>query len=130
MKEEAVKEILKAYFKERNLQNPYAEKAFCRVMTVAEDAEERQKRYQEYDVKLLDSPFTAEEFSDALERWSWNCNLAEIAKELQDFGLSPDDSEGCEVCEEMFVEFFGNDGRNTTEARGNWETIIDILEVF
>ena len=71
----------------------------------------------------------------ALERckaWNWNCNVAEIAKELIDTDMDidgtlydvPPDGPVFEILREEFVKFFPADGEQQIE------TIRDIMETF
>ena len=62
----------------------------------------------------------------ALERckaWNWNCNVAEIAKELIDADIAVD-SLRFRALEKEFVEFFPTHGEQQIE------TIRDIMETF
>jgi len=58
------------------------------------------------------------------EAWNWNCNTADIAKELIDDGDCEPDSPKWEVLAKEFKEFFPESGER------DWETITNIVEVF
>jgi hypothetical protein len=66
------------------------------------------------------------------EAWNWNCNPAEIAKELIDTDIDVDgtlfdvsvDGDAFAVLQDEFIKFFPDSGENDIE------TIRQIIEVF
>jgi hypothetical protein len=60
---------------------------------------------------------------DRCKAWNWNCNVAEIAKELIDADIDVDGAR-FRALEKEFVKFFPTDGEQQIE------TIRDIMETF
>jgi hypothetical protein len=61
--------------------------------------------------------------SERCKAWNWNCNVAEIAKELIDADVQTE-SLRFRALEQEFVEFFPSNGERDIE------TIRHIMEVF
>lgn len=86
----------------------------------------------QYDCDLADA--TEEEIvaikkwaKKCCDRWNWNNSIPEIAQELLEQGLSPDDDEDrLSILETTFKEFFDD----SKEADNYWELIIQTMEVF
>lgn len=57
------------------------------------------------------------------KNWNWNANVAEIAKEIIDMGITPDGYQWG-VLRRAFLNFFPDHGER------DWETISQIIEVF
>lgn len=60
------------------------------------------------------------------ESWNWNCNIAEIAKELMDEDIDIESDEFT-ICGEEFVKFFG---KTDPRAEDFWEVCKQIIETF
>lgn len=58
--------------------------------------------------------------------WNWNCNLAEIAKELMDEDIETDSDE-FRILGEEFVKFFRT---SDAYASKHWEIVEQIIETF
>lgn len=74
------------------------------------------------EIEYDDDEITAEELSRLrqwahakCERWNWNADVAEIAKELIDEGVDPDGHQFQILCE-VFNKFFSNPKIDVTEA--------------
>ncbi len=82
--------------------------------------------------KLTDTlaPFSVIEFLDKCDSWSWNLNIAEIAKELGDGEKLDPDEPYWEHYGELFVMYFSNHLNQETENKQAWETIGYIVEAF
>ena len=61
--------------------------------------------------------------------WSWNLNIAEVARELDKAGLDPKE-EYWDYYGELFVMFFSNSESDQKENEQYWETIDYILSEF
>lgn len=66
---------------------------------------------------------------EACERWNWNCNLAEVARDLIDNGPDIDTVQWDEVGN-VFKKFFGTSSPLVDTIKNNWETITDIVREF
>ena len=60
-----------------------------------------------------------------LKAWNWNANVAEIARELINEDVRPEDGSFAILGRE-FVKFFGG----SDEAKHHWEIIGQIVEEF
>jgi hypothetical protein len=105
------------------------------VITATESKIERQI-HQESRVRGLDEliqssdgPVDSSKFFNMASSWSWNLNIAEIARELEKAGFDPEE-EYWDYYEELFVLFFSNTESQGKENKQNWETIGYILSEF
>lgn len=60
------------------------------------------------------------------DAWNWNCNVAEIAKELIESGVTDTTSTRFDITGKVFVEYFGD----SNQAEMLWEIIGHIIEEF
>ena len=105
------------------------------VITSAETKIERQldkeRRVRDLDELILQAcgPVHSGKFFNMTDSWSWNLNIAEIARELEKAGFDPDE-EYWDYYGELFVLFFTNTESQEKENKQNWETIGYILSEF
>lgn len=85
------------------------------------------------DIELDDDDLTPEqeakirkEANERCKRWNWNCNIAEIAKELIDEEMDPD-SRTFDIYGEEFVKFYG---QHEPRAEDFWGICKQIMENF
>ncbi len=67
--------------------------------------------------------------AEACNRWNWNCNLAEVARDLIDNGPDIDTNQWDEVGR-VFQKFFSVGAPLVDRVKSNWETITDIVREF
>ena len=88
-------------------------------------------------ITLTESPLTIAseaKWRKRCDKWNWNLNLAEIAKELIDGGLENNTAE-FKTLEKVFNEYFGGKGgigvdKNGIPVTSTMEAIGYILENF
>jgi hypothetical protein len=117
---------------------------YCNLMeledcvTVINSTERKieQQLREESRVRALDEliesscgPVAANKFFNMTTEWSWNLNIAEVARALAKQGFDPDE-EYWDYYGELFVMFFSNRDSDKKENEGHWETIGYILSEF
>ena len=105
------------------------------VITATESKIELQLNKEEQVTELThkilraDGPVDPDKFFNMASQWSWNLNIAEVARELEKAGFDPDE-EYWDHYGELFVLFFSNTESQEKENRQHWETIGYILSEF
>ena len=92
---------------------------------------EREKEVTKLTKQIFktDGPIHPDKFLNMANEWSWNLNIAEVARELEKAGFDPDE-EYWDHYGELFVLFFSNTESQMNENRQHWETIGYILSEF
>lgn len=81
------------------------------------------------EILRTDGPVQPDKFLNMASEWSWNLNIAEVARELEKAGLDPDE-EYWDYYGELFVMFFSNSESEKKENEQHWETLGYILSEF
>jgi len=85
---------------------------------------------EDYEVSLTEVLAAREKAQERVQRWDWNYNLPQIARELIDEEIEPDSWEGEVILQEM-LDYFGRDDEHQRKAYANyWSIISDIVEEF
>ena len=74
-------------------------------------------------------PVDPDKFMNMASKWSWNLNIAEVARELDNAGIDPDE-EYWTYYGDLFVMFFSNSESEQKENEQHWETLGYILSEF
>ena len=91
--------------------------------------EEERVRALDELIQSSDGPVNSSKFFNMAGEWSWNLNIAEVARQLEKAGFDPEE-EYWDYYGELFVLFFSNTESEEKENKQNWETIGYILSEF
>jgi hypothetical protein len=107
-----------------------AEPVISAIQLKIEQQASKEKQIDDIRNNLLGTfaPFSVTEFLDKCDSWSWNLNIAEIAKEL--IGELEPDKPYWEYYGDLFVMYFSNNLNQESDNKQAWETIGYILETF
>lgn len=93
-------------------------------------ATDRDKELAEkYYITVSEVVTRRKEARERCERWNWNANLAEIARELINADVDPDDIAG-ELQREELLAFFCTTEKERDEYNNYWSIISDIIAEF